>query len=70
VATGCGTALWWARLTVGLSQQELADAIGAARQTISDVERGAAIPSVSLALAIAAQVERPVEELFAARDAS
>jgi putative transcriptional regulator len=67
VATGHGTALWWARVRAGLTQQELADAIGAARQTISDVERGVAIPSVSLALAIAARVDRTVEELFDGR---
>jgi putative transcriptional regulator len=67
LATWFGTPLRWARVLAGLSQQELADAIGASRQTISDVERGAAIPSVSLALAIAAQVGRSVEELFDGR---
>jgi putative transcriptional regulator len=67
VASGVGTALRWARLAAGMSQQDLANAVGAARQTISDIERGAAIPSVSLALAIAARVGRPVEELFGAR---
>jgi putative transcriptional regulator len=48
-----------------LSQQELADAVSASRQTISDIERGAAIPSVSLALAIARRLNRSVEQLFA-----
>ena len=67
LATGIGTLLWWARVRAGFSQQELADAIGASRQTISDVERGVAIPSVSLALAIAACVGRTVEELFGGR---
>jgi putative transcriptional regulator len=67
LATGIGTPFWWARVRAGFSQQELADAIGASRQTISDVERGAAIPSVSLALAIAEQVGRSVEELFDGR---
>ena len=52
-----------------MSQQDLADAVCAARQTISDVERGVAIPSVSLALAIAGQVGRSVEELFGGRAA-
>ena len=69
MATGIGTPLWWARLSAGMTQQDLADAVGAARQTISDVERGVAIPSVSLALAIASRVGRPVEELFGGRDA-
>ncbi len=68
MATGVGTPLWWARMESGMSQRDVANAVGAARQTISDVERGAAIPSVSLALAIAATVDRSVEELFGARD--
>jgi putative transcriptional regulator len=62
--SGRGTPLWWARVVAGLSQQELADAVSAARQTISDIERGAAVPSVSLALAIARSLDRTVEELF------
>jgi putative transcriptional regulator len=62
--SGRGTALWWARIFAGLSQQELADAVSAARQTISDIERGAAVPSVSLALAIARRLDRTVEQLF------
>jgi putative transcriptional regulator len=69
MASGVGTALWWARMRAGLSQKDLADAVGAARQTISDVERGAAIPSVSLAISIAAHVGRPVEDLFGGNDA-
>ena len=69
MATGVGTALWWARVQAGLSQQDLADSVGAARQTISDVERGVAIPSVSLALAIGATLRRPVEDLFGSHDA-
>jgi putative transcriptional regulator len=62
--SGRGSALWWARIVAGLSQQELADAVSASRQTISDIERGAAIPSVSLALAIARRLNRSVEQLF------
>jgi len=62
--SGYGTPLWWARLFAGLSQQELADAVSCSRQTISGIERGVAIPSVSLALAIASQVGRTVERLF------
>jgi putative transcriptional regulator len=56
-------------MRLGLSQKDLADAVGAARQTISDVERGAAIPSVRLALSIAACVGRPVEDLFGGNNA-
>jgi putative transcriptional regulator len=68
VTTRALSALWWARVIAGMSQQELADAVGAARQTVSNIERGVAIPSVSLALAISAQVGRTVEELFDGRD--
>jgi len=64
VPSGRFTALWWARSIAGLSQQELADAVCASRQTISDIERGVAVPSVGLALAIARQVDRTVEQLF------
>ncbi len=62
--SGRGTALWWARIAAGLSQQELADAVCASRQTISDIERGAAIPSVGLALAVGRRLDRSVEQLF------
>jgi putative transcriptional regulator len=68
--SGRGTALWWARIYAGLSQQELADAVRCSRQTISGIERGVATPSVSLALAIAASVGRSVEELFSSDEES
>jgi DNA-binding XRE family transcriptional regulator len=60
--------LWWARLYAGLTQRDLAEAVGACRQTISDIERGASLPNVSLALAIARRVERDVADLFGADD--
>ena len=55
-----------ARLWAGLSQDELAAIVGATRETISAVERGASLPSVSLALALAGALDTTVEELFAA----
>ena len=55
-----------ARIWAGLSQDELAVIVGASRETISSVERGASIPSVTLALAIARALDTTVEELFAA----
>lgn len=48
----------------GLSQQELADAIGVSRKTISTVETGRFTPSVVIALKIAQHFEVPVERVF------
>lgn len=55
-----------ARIWAGLSQHELAAIVGSSRETISSVERGVSIPSVSLALAIARALDTTAEELFAA----
>jgi len=52
----------------GLSQQELADAIAVSRKTISTVETGRFIPSVIIALKIAAHFELNVEQLFTLDD--
>lgn len=59
--------VWFARMYAGLTQAELAEAVGAARTTISDIERGVSLPSVSLALAIAQRTDIPVDELFEPR---
>jgi putative transcriptional regulator len=48
----------------GLSQQELASAIGVSRKTISTVETGRFTPSVVIALSLAAFFEVKVENLF------
>jgi putative transcriptional regulator len=55
-----------ARMWAGLSQADLAAIVGSSRDTISVLERGASIPSVTLALAIAGALDTTVEELFAA----
>jgi putative transcriptional regulator len=55
-----------ARLWAGLTQGDLAAIVGASRETISSVERGESIPSVTLALAIARALDVSVEELFSA----
>lgn len=47
-----------------LSQQELADAIGVSRKTISTVETGRFTPSVVIALSIARYFDTRVESLF------
>lgn len=52
----------------GLSQQELADAIAVSRKTISTIETGRFIPSVIIALKIAAHFELNVEQLFTLDD--
>ena len=52
------------RLQHKISQQELADAIGVSRKTISTVETGRFTPSVVIALKIAAYFAIPVEQVF------
>jgi putative transcriptional regulator len=52
------------RLATGLTQAELATAVGVTRQTVVAVEAGDYAPSVYLALAIAARLGSTVEALF------
>lgn len=52
------------RMRVGLSRQELADAVGVHYQTVGYLERGEYAPSLALALRISALVQVPVEKLF------
>ena len=56
------------RVREGLTQQELANAVGTSRRTISSLERKRSLPSVSLALALACRLDASVEELFAPDD--
>ena len=49
---------------LGLTQAQLAEAVGVTRKTINTVENGVFVPSTLLALKIARAVRRPVEELF------
>ena len=53
------------RLQHKISQQELADAIGVSRKTISTVETGRFTPSVVIALKMAEYFAIPVEQVFA-----
>lgn len=48
----------------GLSQGELATAVGVSRQTINAIERERYDPSLELAFKLAAYFECDVEELF------
>ena len=52
------------RTQAGLTQAELAAAVGVTRKTINTVENGVFTPSALLALKIARALERPVEEVF------
>jgi putative transcriptional regulator len=54
-----------ARLSAGLSQDELAAAVATTRQTISAIESGRSIPSPALARDLARELGVPVEQLFA-----
>ena len=52
------------RTAQGLSQAELAQAMGVSRQTINSIETDRYTPSLPLAIALARFFERPVEEIF------
>jgi len=47
-----------------MTQQELADKVGASRQTIVAIEKGNYSPSLELAFRIAQTFETPLEEVF------
>ena len=53
-----------ARAEQGLTQQQLADAVGVSRQTINAIESGKFVPSTVLALKMAQIFRKPVEEIF------
>ncbi len=48
----------------GVTQEELASAVGVSRQTVSALEKGNYTPSVLLAMKIAQHFRVPVEKLF------
>jgi putative transcriptional regulator len=52
------------RLSRGLSQAQLAEAMQVSRQTINSIETGRYTPSLPLAIALAKFFTRPVEEVF------
>ncbi|WP_150460485.1 helix-turn-helix transcriptional regulator [Nesterenkonia ebinurensis] len=56
------------RRSRGLTQAQLAKAVGVSRQTIVSLERGDYAPSVYLALRIGAELGTSVEELFGGTD--
>ncbi|MCE1246696.1 MAG: helix-turn-helix transcriptional regulator [Firmicutes bacterium] len=48
----------------GISQEELAKAVGVSRQTIISIEKGKYMPSVGLAIKIAGFLKVQVEDIF------
>lgn len=53
-----------ARAEERMTQQQLADAVGVSRQTINAIESGKFVPSTVLALKIAQNFSKSVEEIF------
>jgi putative transcriptional regulator len=52
------------RASLGLSQAQLADAVGVSRQTINSIEKERYVPSLPLALSLARYFGSTVEEVF------
>jgi len=52
------------RTAIGLSQQQLGEAMEVSRQTINSIEKERYTPSLPLAIALARYFGRTVEEVF------
>lgn len=52
------------RLRAGLTQEDLAKAVGVSRQTVNSIEAGRYIPSLPLALKLAQYFSCPTDEIF------
>ena len=52
------------RIDRGVTQEDLAQAVGVSRQTIIALEKGKYTPSIMLALKIAVFFKAPVEKIF------
>ena len=64
MAEELGNRLREAREARGLTQAQLADAIGVSRKTVNTVENGIFVPSTVIALRLARALGEPVEALF------
>ena len=53
-----------ARAAKDMSQKDLAEAIGVARQTMNAIEKGAYNPSIKLCIAICKVLDRSLDQLF------
>ena len=56
--------VWQLRKEIGVTQEELAEALGVSRQTVIAVEKGNYVPSLLLGLKIARFFKKPVEKVF------
>ena len=56
--------LEWLRKERGVSQEDLAQALGVSRQTVISLEKGKYNPSLALAFRLARYFALPVEEIF------
>ena len=61
---GKNFAMKQARAEAGLSQQELADALGVSRQTINAIEKGDYNPTIRLCVGICRVLGRTLNDLF------
>ncbi len=52
------------RTAKGLTQEDLADAVGVTRQTIIAIEKGNYTPSLPLAFKLATYFHKSIEEVF------
>jgi putative transcriptional regulator len=52
------------RNELGMTQGQLAAAVGVSRQSINSIERGRYVPSLELALKFARVFECPADEIF------
>jgi DNA-binding XRE family transcriptional regulator len=52
------------RTTLGMTQEQLADMVGIARQSIISIEKGRFQPTIETALRLSAALQVPVESLF------
>lgn len=53
-----------ARAALGLTQQDLAEAVGVTRQTIVAIERGDYNPTIKLCVEICKALSKTLDELF------
>lgn len=56
------------RTELGMTQDQLAERVGVARQSIISIEKGHFLPSIETALRLSAALNVPVERLFWIKD--
>jgi putative transcriptional regulator len=52
------------RVDLGMTQEQLAQRVGVARQSIISIEKGRFLPTIETALRLSAALQVPVESLF------